>query len=281
MPMPHRLPAGHETPPHTHTPAAHESLADPPQLMQVPPSGPQAARVGGDEQNGPVTALKPQQPAAQLVALHTQAPAMHCRPAAQAAFAPQRHAPVEQLSAFVVSHATHEAPAVPHAVTVSVLQLAPVQQPFGQLAALQTQAPLEQRWPTPHELPLPHAHWPAAVQVSVAFGSQVPQAAPAGAHAVAERAVQTLPEQQPVGQLAALHTHAPFEHSWPAAHAAPVPHAHAPELLQRSLRAVSQAAHAAPPAPQVGNAGVVHAAPWQHPPGQLAGVQAQVPPSQC
>lgn len=68
------------------------------------------------------------------------------RPLPQAAEAPHLQLPPLQLSAFVVSQVVQEAPVVPHeAVVGGETQVVPLQQPLGQLAALQTQAPLAQR----------------------------------------------------------------------------------------------------------------------------------------
>jgi hypothetical protein len=85
--------------------------------------------------------------------------------------------------------------------------------------------------------------------------------------------------QQPVGQLAALHTHAPLTHCWPAAQAAPVPQLQLP-LVQLSAVSASQAVQFRPAEPHCAAVGVVQVFPWQHPLAQLVGSHTQVPPLQ-
>ena len=50
-------------------------------------------------------------------------------------------------------------------------------------------------------------------------------------------------EQQPAGQLCAVHLHTPATHAWPATHAAPPPHLHVP--LAQVSAAAPQLRHAA------------------------------------
>jgi hypothetical protein len=89
-----------------------------------------------------------------------------------------------------------------------------------------------------------------------------------------------LPLQQPLGQLAALHTHAPPTHACPAPHGAPVPQAHAP-AAQRSAFVGSQAPHAPPAGPHAEVPVVAtHVLPWQHP-AHVAAQPAQLPPTQA
>jgi hypothetical protein len=52
--------------------------------------------------------------------------------------------------------------------------------------------------------------------------------APPVPHALGEGVVQTLPLQQPPGQLVPSHTQVPATQRWPLAHAAPAPHWHTP-----------------------------------------------------
>lgn len=79
----------------------------------------------------------------------------------------------------------------------------PVQQPEGQLAALQTQVPPSQRWPAPHALPAPQRQTPP-VQVLARVASQRMQRLPPEPHCVAVGVpTQVPPAQQPVGQVAA------------------------------------------------------------------------------
>jgi hypothetical protein len=101
---------------------------------------------------------------------------------------------------------------------------------------------------------------------------------PVGPHAeIVGGIVHVVPEQQPTEQDVELQTHLPPEHCWPAAHAAPMPHAHAPEDEQLSAFVVSHEAHAAPPVPQLGNASALHTAPEQQPVAQDVELQTQAP----
>jgi hypothetical protein len=173
-----------------------------------------------------------QQPFAQLVASQVQAPPTHRCPAAQAAPMPQAHAPFVQRSAVVVQAWQVEAGA-PHEVALcaeGATHWLPWQQPPGQLVALHTQAPpLEQVWPAAQAAPVPHSHTPPTqALVDPLHG---PQAAPPVPQVVAPWLAGTTHApalQQPVGQLVESHTQAPAWQRCPAAHAAPVPHAHAP-----------------------------------------------------
>lgn len=78
------------------------------QAAHAAPLAPHDAAVGGVTQEVPL-----QQPLAHDAALHTHAPAMHCWPIAHIAPAPQRHAPLAQLSALVASHAMHTPASAP------------------------------------------------------------------------------------------------------------------------------------------------------------------------
>ena len=101
-----------------------------------------------------------QQPVGQVIALHTQVPAMHCEPMPQEALPWQVQAPVvgSQVSVFFGSQGTHALPPMPHAVADGVWQTPPAQQPFGQDCALHTHAPLTQAVPAPHAGFVPHWH---------------------------------------------------------------------------------------------------------------------------
>jgi hypothetical protein len=92
---------------------------------------------------GAVHTLPVQHPVAQVVESQTQAPPLQRWPAPQAAFAPHRHWPPEQVSALLVSHSTQLAPLVPQVMVLGVLQRLPAQQPLPQELALHTQAPPE------------------------------------------------------------------------------------------------------------------------------------------
>lgn len=156
------------------------------------------------------------------------------------------------------------------------------QHPVVQLLWLQTQLPPTHCWPAPHEAPVPHPQAPVAAHVSFKNVSQATHAPPSMPQVATARALQVAPAQQPPGQLVPSHTHCPPLHRWPLAHAPPVaPHTHAPPAEQRSVFVASHAAHEVPPSPQVGKLGATHVFPMQQPLGQLAGVHAHTPPSQC
>lgn len=109
-------------------------------------------------------------------------------------------------------------------------------------------------------MPLPHRHLPVAEQVSVRMGLQVVHATAPMPQEASVGGVQVEPEQQPFGQLAALHplpAHTPLLQT-PASHAS-----HAPPADP----------HAAPLLP------ATHALPEQQPAHEL-GSQTQLPAAQ-
>jgi hypothetical protein len=113
----------------------------------------------------------------------------------------QTHAPATH--SWPVAHATQAPPFLPHSAFVAgSTHVSPLQQPAAQSAALQfpTHSWLVQTLPALHAAhvapPLPHT----ALLVP---GWHTPDAS-----------------QQPFGQLAASHRHAPATHSWPSGHAA-------------------------------------------------------------
>jgi hypothetical protein len=188
---------------------------------------------------------------------------------------PQTQVPFVQLSA-VLSQETHTAPPVPHVLSEVERHVLFWQQPFGQLVASHTHAPLTHAWPAAHAAPVPHTQAPLA-QVSAV----VPQATHAAPETPQLPAVipgrQVLPLQHPVGQLVALQAQAPLTHARPAAQAAPVvPHTHLP--LAQVSAVVPQATQVAPEAPQLP---VVlpgrQVLPLQQPVGQLVALQTQAP----
>ena len=70
--------------------------------------------------------------------MQTHEPPTHSVPPPHAGLVPQRHSPeVVQRLARVTSQVTQAAPLTPQAATVAVEQVAPEQQPLGQLVALQ------------------------------------------------------------------------------------------------------------------------------------------------
>jgi hypothetical protein len=220
-----------------------------------------------------------QQPLGQLVALQTQAPFTQTWPLGQAEpVLPQTHATKVQVSA-LLPQARQAPPLVPHADVVLPATHVPLaQQPplqrlvelhaevqvpllhamsAGQsLAALQPQTPLDRHtWPAPLVAQLTQAA-PPVPQVVVPEGWQLP-----------------LLSQQPLGQLVALHTQAPFTQARPLGQAAlVVPQTQMP-LLQVSP-AGAQVRQATPLVPQA-NGSLVPATqvvPLQQPPlqGSLA-----------
>jgi hypothetical protein len=140
-------------------------------------------------------------------------------------------------------------PPLPQAIpAVPVWHWVPLQQPPGQLAALQTQTPPTQAWPTPHAAFVPHLQTPAA-QVSVVAAGQAKHALPWFPHLSAEGVRHWLFSQQPPGQLAALQTQVPPTQRWPAPQAALVPHLQTP-ATQTSVDPVWQEEQTAPLVPQ-------------------------------
>ena len=201
-----------------------------------------------------------QQPEGQDVASHTQAPDRQRCPAPQAAPVPQAHAPAgEQPSALVTSQLMHSAPAAPQLETLGGLQVAPAQQPSGQLTLLQ---PLQR----------------PSVQVCPA--GQASQAFPPTPHdAGVLPATHAPPAQQPSGHEVASHTQVLPMQRWPAAHTAPTPQRQTPADEQLSA-CWSQTVQVAPPAPHDPSERVAQVSPWQHPLGHDAASQVHRPPTQ-
>jgi hypothetical protein len=191
--------------------------------------------------------LLSQQPLGQVVALQTQVPFTHAWPAAQAA---QVVPMAPQVVALCDAKGTQAPLLVQQPLEQQVL---PQIWLFGQqekLKLLPTQVlPLAQQTPPtawlgqtglvevrrrPQVLPL--GQQPLAVQVWPA--GQAAHAAPPAPHSDAHWEVsgRQLPllSQQPLGQVVALHTQAPFTQAWPLGQAEPVvPQTH-PPLLQVS-----------------------------------------------
>ncbi len=74
-----------------------------------------------------------------------------------------------------------------------------------------------------------------------------------------------------------MHRHASDWHSWPAAHAGPVPQTQVPALLHALARRGSQRTHFAPALPQLSRDLALHE-PEQQPSGQLVAVQTEQAP---
>ena len=103
----------------------------------------------------------------------------------------------------------HEAPARPHAPSWSPAWHAPVEsQHPEQVAGSHTQRLPWHFVPAPHAAVEPHAHAPFTHESAV-VGEHVVQLPPLDPHVPREFDVQAVPEQQPVGQLAASHTQRP------------------------------------------------------------------------
>jgi hypothetical protein len=136
---------------------------------------------------------------------------------------PHWHAPLVQLSASVGAHAVHAPPALPQAAGLLGVQVLDVQQPLGQLVPSHTHVPLLQRWPGLHAGPVPHLQLPAEQMSPVAPHDT--HAAPERPHAVdAPEVLHVSPEQQPLGQLAAVQPlHTPPVHVCPAAQPSQTP----------------------------------------------------------
>lgn len=224
-----------------------------------------------------------QQPEGQLVASQMHPPPEQRCPGWQAVPVPQAHAPAVQRSD-LVSQAEQAAAGAPQAATVCPAvprQVAPLQQPVGQDAAVQAQLAPEQTWPLPQAADAPHLQTPAT-QVLV-LPEQGAHAAPPVPHAPlpCDAVVTHAPAlQQPAGQLVASQTHAPPEHRSPARQAAPAPHLQAPPPQLSAVTPHEE--HAAPAAPHLAAvAGLMQAPALQHPPAQLVELQTQAPPTQA
>jgi len=217
---------------------------------------PSVPQLGKD---GTLHAPPEQQPVGHDVELQTHTPAEHSRPAPHAAPAPHLQAPAVQLSAVAELHATHAAPAEPHAPSEGVLHVSPEQQPPGHVLEHPLHAPLlhvsppEQLWHA--EPPLP----------------QAPELVPAS---------HTAPLQQPVGHDVPSQTQVPPRHRWPVVQAAPVPQAQAPFAPHPSASMGSHVVQAAPAVPQAVLDGGVQVAPSQHPLGHEVASHAHTPTRQ-
>lgn len=151
-----------------------------------------------------------------------------------------------------------------------------LQQPDGHEVASQTHAPPTHRRPAAHATSvLPHTHAPEE-QVSEA-PVQAMHAAPPVPHADVALAVQTLPAQQPVGQVIWSHTQAPALQRWPGPHAGLAPQTHEPPMSQALALVGSHEEQAAPLVPQVVRLACWHASTASQQPAQF--LELQVPPT--
>jgi hypothetical protein len=226
----------------------------PEQALQAAPTTPQA------EVEVPGRQVVPEQQPLQEAESQVQLPFTQCCPAAQGPLLPHAHAPAVQRSERR-PQATQAPPLIPQVVTVAALQVAPEQQPAGQMAEVQ---------------PL---HTPP---VQVCGLGQVSQAAPPAPQADGEvPAWQLLLEQQPTGQDVASQTHLPAEQRWPAAHAPVLPQWHVPSPSEQlSERFGSQTTQPAPKMPHAFTEGEMQALPAQHPVGQELASQTHLPSKQ-
>jgi hypothetical protein len=225
-----------------------------------------------------------QQPAAQDVASHTQAPPTQRLPVAHGAVTPHWQRPrAEQLSAAIGLHARQVPPRVPQAAREAGLHTPLAQQPVGQDCALHTQAPLTHRAPVPQAAPLPQRQVPVVeLQPSAIAGSQFTHAVPPTPQVAVVWATHWPLEQQPFGQDCALQVQVPATQLVPALQAGLAAQRHAPMTEQLSAREGSHVTQAAPPDPQAPvDPALVQVDPEQQPPWQLPGLQsAHAPPRQ-
>jgi hypothetical protein len=99
--------------------------------------------------------------------------------------------------------------------------------------------------PVLHGGPLPHWHWPAALQRFALGAVHERHAAPITPQVLTDDGVlQALFAQQPLRQELEVHLHTPCTHCWPWAHGAFVPHWQPPAAQLSERR--SHAAHMAP-----------------------------------
>lgn len=223
------------------------------QSVQVPPACAQLV-AESDVQTPPA-----QQPLGHELASHTQLPPVQREPAPHAGPPPHVQAPLVQPSAFAPQE-THAPPTGPHALAdVGETQLAPEQQPVGQVVRLQL-------------VHTPDAHVPALHAL---------HAAPPVPQALGEvPAKHVLPWQQPAHEVVSQ-TQVPATQRWPVAQAVPPPHEHAPADEQPSPRPLSvQSTQAAPLEPHVVAERAAHIVPEQQPEAHEVASHAHAPPTQ-
>lgn len=197
--------------------------------------------------------LPAQHPVGHEVASHTHTPPLHRCPLEQAGPPPQVHPPLAQPSATCELQVVQPLPPLPHALTLAVMHVEPLQHPPGHEVASQVHAPPTHAWPAAHCAPEPQAHEPLW-QESARIGSQATHAAPPAPQVAADGALHVVPVQQPLVQVWAHPAHTPLTHDPPA-----------------------QSVHEAPPTPQAVGDGVVQTLPLQHPFGHEAASHSQAP----
>ena len=143
------------------------------------------------------------------------------------------------------------------------MQVLPLQQPLGQVVALQV--PPEHAAPRQVLLPqggnIPQRQAPSLEQLSALVELQVEQALPAAPHELNDGVLHE-PEQQPLGHEVGLQATAmqlPPVHCSPIAHGGLPPHAHPPATQLSDRR--PHPTQAVPPSPQAPTVAEVQTAP--------------------
>ena len=210
----HSWPAAQGAPlvPQLQAPFRHWSAVVNEHAVQVAPLVPQAEGAG-------VVQTPPwQQPLGHDVALHTQAPSLHCCPLGHGApVVPQLQPPLaRQVLAVEDEQLPHATPPVPQVRGNAgpVVHTPFLQQPFGHDVALHTQAPSLHSCPLGHGAPVvPQLQPPLARQVLAVEDEQLPHATPPDpqVRGNAGLVVHTPFLQQPFGHDVSLHWH-PLTH---------------------------------------------------------------------
>jgi len=180
-------------------------------------------------------------------------------------------------------HAAHMAPPIPHLALVVPTRHTPPssQQPVAQEAALHVHEPPTQLPAPGHAGPEPHEQRPFAEHESARIRSQATHVPPAVPQFVVLFVRHEPPRQQPLGHEAALHTQDPLTHAVPAGQAALAPQRQVPDASSQLLEAGAvHEVQAAPPTPQVANAGLVQVPLAQHPRGHELALHTQAPATQ-
>lgn len=94
---------------------------------------------------------------------------------------------------------------------------------------------------------------------------------------LAERVLQRLPLQQPLGHEVASHVQTPPTQRWPSTHGAPLPHVQLP--LEHPSDRRSHATHAPPSVPHALAPGLTQLDPEQHPEAQVVALQSEQAPA--
>jgi hypothetical protein len=169
-------------------------------LTHAPPETPQVAAAAV------LQTVPAQHPLPHDSESQTQVPLAQRWPALHAAPAPQEQAPDDvHPSASAGSQVTHAAPAAPQRDSDRDTQVAPSQQPPGHEVALQTHLPPTHICEAPQAAAPPQLQVPLAEQPSARVASQPTQTAPPLPQVASAGGLQVAPEQQPLGQLVALH----------------------------------------------------------------------------